>query len=155
MDRGQFQIAFVFSPQNFFDGVENCISSGVRMEDVGYQIAYNKQELRNVIKEYPPKEVKICYGLFELLQRYTAYMSNFYAATFPNFYPTTFPHRIRNLRRSVTIPGDSDQEPTHSICLKFAGPTMRIVCHLLISFLTDEYSATVEEKANRSHWTLE
>ncbi|XP_057312969.1 exocyst complex component 1-like isoform X2 [Hydractinia symbiolongicarpus] len=42
----------------FFQGVESCINSGVRMEDIGYQLALNQQELRNVIKEYPPKEVK-------------------------------------------------------------------------------------------------
>ena len=27
------------------------------MEDIGYQIALNQQELKNVIKEYPHKEV--------------------------------------------------------------------------------------------------
>eukprot|EP00794_Sanderia_malayensis_P007234 gene7234-8042_t len=43
---------------NFFDGVENCIASGVRMEDVGYQLAYNRQELKNIIKEYNAKEIK-------------------------------------------------------------------------------------------------
>jgi len=42
----------------FFQRVESCINSGVRMEDIGYQIAFNQQELKNVIKEYPAKEVK-------------------------------------------------------------------------------------------------
>ncbi|XP_012556350.1 exocyst complex component 1 isoform X1 [Hydra vulgaris] len=42
----------------FFQGVESCINSGVKTEDIGYQIALNQQELKNVIKEYPPKEVK-------------------------------------------------------------------------------------------------
>lgn len=42
----------------FFQGVESCINSGVRMEDIGYQLALNQQELKNIIKDYPPKEVK-------------------------------------------------------------------------------------------------
>jgi hypothetical protein len=41
----------------FFEGVENKISSGVKPEEVGYQLAFSKQELRKVIKEYPAKEV--------------------------------------------------------------------------------------------------
>ena len=44
--------------QVFFEGVENKISSGVKPEEVGYQLAFSKQELRKVIKEYPAKEVK-------------------------------------------------------------------------------------------------
>jgi hypothetical protein len=36
----------------FFEGVENKISSGVKPEEVGYQLAFSKQELRKVIKEY-------------------------------------------------------------------------------------------------------
>eukprot|EP00112_Aurelia_sp_Birch-Aquarium-sp1_P011123 Seg2346.6 transcript_id=Seg2346.6/GoldUCD/mRNA.D3Y31 product="Exocyst complex component 1" protein_id=Seg2346.6/GoldUCD/D3Y31 len=43
---------------NFFEGVESCIASGVRMEDVGYQIAYNQQELKNIMKDYTAKEIK-------------------------------------------------------------------------------------------------
>ncbi|XP_059178950.1 exocyst complex component 1-like isoform X1 [Physella acuta] len=42
----------------FFEGVESKISTGVKPEEVGYQLAFNKQELRKVIKEYPGKEVK-------------------------------------------------------------------------------------------------
>ncbi|XP_066926565.1 exocyst complex component 1-like isoform X2 [Clytia hemisphaerica] len=42
----------------FFQGIESCINSGVRMEDIGYQIKLNQQELRAVLKDYPPKEVK-------------------------------------------------------------------------------------------------
>ena len=56
-------IKFV-SFQNFFEGVEDCIASGVKMEDVGYQIAYNRQELKNIIKEYTAKEVKIKYLIY-------------------------------------------------------------------------------------------
>ncbi|XP_033743453.1 exocyst complex component 1-like isoform X1 [Pecten maximus] len=42
----------------FFDGVQNRVASGVKPEEVGYQLAFSKQELRKVIKEYPGKEVK-------------------------------------------------------------------------------------------------
>jgi hypothetical protein len=41
----------------FFEGVENKIISGVKPEEVGYQLAFSKLELRKVIKEYPAKEV--------------------------------------------------------------------------------------------------
>ncbi|KAG7263226.1 hypothetical protein CRUP_036232 [Coryphaenoides rupestris] len=43
---------------HFFEGVEARVSQGVREEEVSYQLAFNKQELRKVIKEYPGKEVK-------------------------------------------------------------------------------------------------
>ena len=33
------------------------MAAGVKEEEVGYQLAYSKQELRKVIKEYPGKEV--------------------------------------------------------------------------------------------------
>ncbi|XP_065058911.1 exocyst complex component 1-like [Rhopilema esculentum] len=58
---------------NFFEGVENCIASGVRMEDVGYQIAYNRQELKNILKEYPAKEIKK--GLENLYKKLEKYFS--------------------------------------------------------------------------------
>ena len=45
--------------QIFFEGVEARISAGVKPEEVGYQLAFSKQELRKVIKEYSGKEVKI------------------------------------------------------------------------------------------------
>lgn len=34
------------------------MAQGVREDEVSYQLAFNKQELRKVIKEYPGKEVK-------------------------------------------------------------------------------------------------
>ncbi|KAG8003455.1 Exocyst complex component 1 [Nibea albiflora] len=43
---------------HFFEGVETRVAQGVREEEVSYQLAFNKQELRKVIKEYPGKEVK-------------------------------------------------------------------------------------------------
>ncbi|KAI2651963.1 Exocyst complex component 1 [Labeo rohita] len=43
---------------HFFEGVVARVAQGVREEEVSYQLAFNKQELRKVIKEYPGKEVK-------------------------------------------------------------------------------------------------
>lgn len=43
---------------NFFDGIQAKVAQGVKEEEVGYQLAFSKQELRKVIKEYPGKEVK-------------------------------------------------------------------------------------------------
>lgn len=42
----------------FFEGVESKVAQGVKREEVSYQLAFSKQELRKVIKEYPNKEVK-------------------------------------------------------------------------------------------------
>ena len=42
----------------FFEGIESKVACGVKMAEVGYQLAFSKQELRKVIKEYPSKEVK-------------------------------------------------------------------------------------------------
>ncbi|KAB0339176.1 hypothetical protein FD754_024082, partial [Muntiacus muntjak] len=46
------------SPSHFFEGVEARVAQGIREEEVSYQLAFNKQELRKVIKESPGKEVK-------------------------------------------------------------------------------------------------
>ncbi|XP_078603079.1 exocyst complex component 1-like [Branchiostoma floridae x Branchiostoma japonicum] len=43
---------------HFFEGIEARVAQGVKAEEVGYQLAFSKQELRKVIKEYPMKEVK-------------------------------------------------------------------------------------------------
>lgn len=48
----------LYALQHFFEGVEARVAQGVREEEVSYQLAFNKQELRKVIKEYPGKEVK-------------------------------------------------------------------------------------------------
>ena len=42
----------------FFDGVQQLVSAGVKESEIGYQLAYSKQELRKVINMYPGKEVK-------------------------------------------------------------------------------------------------
>nr|XP_033799895.1 exocyst complex component 1-like [Geotrypetes seraphini] len=43
---------------SFLDGIKACIAQGVKEEDVSFQMAYSKQELRKVIEKYPGKEVK-------------------------------------------------------------------------------------------------
>lgn len=43
--------------QVFFEGVQEKIAAGVKAEEVGYQLAFSKQELRKCIKEVPAKEV--------------------------------------------------------------------------------------------------
>ena len=53
---------------------------------------------------------------------------------------------VHQARMNWNLPGDSGQTTTRSICLKFAGPTIRITRHLLRPFLSDEYSAPIEEK---------
>ncbi|XP_049783051.1 exocyst complex component 1 [Schistocerca cancellata] len=42
----------------FFDGVQAKVAQGVKESEISYQMAYSKQELRKVIKEYPAREVK-------------------------------------------------------------------------------------------------
>ncbi|KAK3606322.1 hypothetical protein CHS0354_041956 [Potamilus streckersoni] len=42
----------------FIEGVKGYLSQGVKPEDVGYQLAFSKQELRKVIKDYTGKDVK-------------------------------------------------------------------------------------------------
>ncbi|XP_067903683.1 exocyst complex component 1-like isoform X2 [Heterodontus francisci] len=42
----------------FFDGVKARIAQGVKEDEVSYQLAFSKQELRKVIEKYQGKEVK-------------------------------------------------------------------------------------------------
>ncbi|XP_072262324.1 exocyst complex component 1 isoform X8 [Pyxicephalus adspersus] len=42
----------------FFEGVKARVAQGIGYEEVSYQLAFSKQELRKVIKDYPGKEVK-------------------------------------------------------------------------------------------------
>lgn len=44
--------------QQFFDGVQAKVAQGVKESEISYQMAFSKQELRKVIKEYPAREVK-------------------------------------------------------------------------------------------------
>ncbi|XP_063594157.1 exocyst complex component 1-like isoform X1 [Penaeus indicus] len=57
----------------FFDGVTAKVASGVKESEVGYQLAFSKQELRKVIKEYPGKEVKK--GLEQLYKKVEKHLS--------------------------------------------------------------------------------
>lgn len=57
-DSFPIKIDFFLILKHFFEGVEARVAQGVREEEVSYQLAFNKQELRKVIKEYPGKEVK-------------------------------------------------------------------------------------------------
>ncbi|NXU47052.1 EXOC1 protein, partial [Turnix velox] len=43
---------------DFFEGVKARVAQGVKEEEVSFQLAYSKQELRKVIEKYPGKEVK-------------------------------------------------------------------------------------------------
>uniref|UniRef100_A0A672U2W8 Exocyst complex component Sec3 C-terminal domain-containing protein n=1 Tax=Strigops habroptila TaxID=2489341 RepID=A0A672U2W8_STRHB len=42
----------------FFEGVKARVAQGVKEEEISFQLAYSKQELRKVIDKYPGKEVK-------------------------------------------------------------------------------------------------
>jgi len=42
----------------FFEGVEARVAQGVKSEEIGYQLAYSKTELRKLVRDYPGKEVK-------------------------------------------------------------------------------------------------
>ncbi|NXH63627.1 EXOC1 protein, partial [Rhabdornis inornatus] len=44
--------------QHFFEGVKARLAQGVKEEELSFQLAYSKQELRKVIGNYPGKEVK-------------------------------------------------------------------------------------------------
>ncbi|NXR84925.1 EXOC1 protein, partial [Hypocryptadius cinnamomeus] len=44
--------------KNFFEGVKARLAQGVKEEEVSFQLAYSKQELRKVMEKYPGKEVK-------------------------------------------------------------------------------------------------
>ncbi|XP_021261985.1 exocyst complex component 1-like isoform X2 [Numida meleagris] len=43
---------------HFFEGVKARVAQGVKEEEISFQLAYSKQELRKVIERYPGKEVK-------------------------------------------------------------------------------------------------
>jgi len=47
--------------QAFFVGIESKVAAGVRVEEVGYQLQFSKQELRKVVKEYSGREVCLCW----------------------------------------------------------------------------------------------
>ena len=51
-----FLISDYFS--TFFLGVKQSLSSAVRPEEVGFQINYSRSVLKNIIKQYPLKDVR-------------------------------------------------------------------------------------------------
>jgi hypothetical protein len=51
----------------FFDGVQQKVAQGVKEEEIGYQLAFSKQELRKIIKDCNLKEVKK--GLEEMYRK--------------------------------------------------------------------------------------
>ncbi|KAI1278056.1 Exocyst complex component 1 [Halotydeus destructor] len=51
----------------FFEGVQQKVAQGVKEEEISYQLAFSKQELRKVIKECSLKEVKR--GLEEMYRK--------------------------------------------------------------------------------------
>jgi len=58
---------------SFFEGVQKLVAAGVKESEVGYQLAYSKQELRKVIANYPSKEVKK--GLESLYKKVERHLS--------------------------------------------------------------------------------
>lgn len=53
------QLLIVMFPfQLFFEGVQAKVAQGVKESEVSYQMAFSKQELRKVTREYPAREVK-------------------------------------------------------------------------------------------------
>ncbi|NWV14353.1 EXOC1 protein, partial [Ptilonorhynchus violaceus] len=43
---------------HFFEGVKSRVAQGVKEEEISFQLAYSKQELRKILEKYPGKEVK-------------------------------------------------------------------------------------------------
>jgi len=65
-------LAFTF--QLFFDGVVAKVAQGVKESEIGYQMAFSKQELRKVISLYPGREVKK--GLEALYKKVEKHLSD-------------------------------------------------------------------------------
>lgn len=57
----------------FFEGVMTKVAGGVKEYEVGYQLAFSKQELRKVIRDYTAKEVKK--GLEQLYKKVDKHLS--------------------------------------------------------------------------------
>jgi len=58
----------------FFDGVVAKVAQGVKESEIGYQMAFSKQELRKVISLYPGREVKK--GLEALYRKVEKHLSD-------------------------------------------------------------------------------
>lgn len=64
---------YLFYVQLFFEGVEAKVAQGIKESEVGYQVAFSKQELRKVTKEYHGREVKK--GLDHLFKKVEKHLS--------------------------------------------------------------------------------
>ncbi|KAL4230853.1 Exocyst complex component 1 [Mactra antiquata] len=63
----------------FVEGIKTKMNQGVKAEEVGFQLAFSKQELRKVIKEYPGKEVKKSLDhLYKKLEKHLSEEENLY-----------------------------------------------------------------------------
>lgn len=63
----------------FVEGVKAKMNQGVKPEEIGFQLAFSKQELRKVIKEYPGKEVKKSLDhLYKKLEKHLSEEENLY-----------------------------------------------------------------------------
>jgi len=58
----------------FFEGVQAKVGQGVKESEIGYQMAFSKQELRKVIGLYPTREVKR--GLESLYKKVEKHLSD-------------------------------------------------------------------------------
>lgn len=58
----------------FFEGVQQKVKQGIKEEEIGYQLAFSKQELRKVIKECNLKDIKK--GLEEMYRRVEKHVSD-------------------------------------------------------------------------------
>ena len=75
------------SSQIFFEGVQERIAAGVKEDEVGYQLAFSKQELRKNIKEYPAKELKKgLEQLYKKVEKHLCEEENLLQVSVNNFY---------------------------------------------------------------------
>ena len=73
--------------QIFFEGVQERIAAGVKEDEVGYQLAFSKQELRKNIKEYPAKELKKgLEQLYKKVEKHLCEEENLLQVSVNNFY---------------------------------------------------------------------
>ena len=58
----------------FFEGVQNKVSQGVKEDEIGYQLTFSKQELRKIIKDINLKDIKK--GLEEMYKKVEKHASD-------------------------------------------------------------------------------
>jgi hypothetical protein len=75
--------------QLFFEGVQAKVAQGVKESEISYQMAYSKQELRKVIREYPAREVKKGLdNLYRKVEKHLCEQENLLQVCVCNYYPT-------------------------------------------------------------------